>query len=244
LYAGAQFLALLFTATIFLTWTSRRTRGAPPSYNVAVWLRSMARFAVAGGLMIADGQIFALVLGTFASETQVGLFRIAQRAAGLANLGLLAIGRVLGPHLGQSFARGDNERLQKLVTRGAQAMAGSALVVLIGFALLGGELLELAAGPDFRPAYLPLVILSFGTFVQASFGPFEMLMNMTHQEGTIIRARAIAMVVAVTTAIALMGENAAVEAAAASALGMVVLAVMLWRDARRRLGCRTSALGL
>jgi O-antigen/teichoic acid export membrane protein len=99
-------------------------------------------------------------------------------------------------------------------------------------------------GSEFRPAYLPLVILSFGMFVRAFFGPFEMLMNMTGHEGAIIRARAVAMTVIIFAAIALMGENAAVGASVASAVGLLVMSLMMWRDARRLLDCRTSALSL
>jgi len=243
LNAGAQCLALALSATIFLVRTLRRTHGVAPTYNIADWRRSMLRFAAADGLMNAEGHIFSLVLGAFATETQVGLFRIAQRAAGLANLGLMAISRVLSPHLGRSFARGDAAGLQKLLTRGAQAMAGSTLVVLIGFTLLGRELLEVVVGPDFRPAYLPLVVLSLGLFARTFFGPCEVLMVMTNQEGTIVRARAIAITVAIGFAVILLNGNAAVGAAAATAMGQVTMALILSRDARRRLGCRTNALG-
>jgi O-antigen/teichoic acid export membrane protein len=147
-------------------------------------------------------------------------------------------------HIGQNHARGEKARLQKLVTRGAQAMAASALLVLLVFAGFGEELLDLAVGSEFRPAYLPLVILSFGLFVHACFGPLDALMNMTGHEGTIIRARAVATTVTIVATIALMGENAAVGASVASALGLLVMSLMNWRDARRLLDCRTSALGL
>jgi O-antigen/teichoic acid export membrane protein len=244
LSAGSQLLALVFTATLFCAYTIRRTRGAAPSYSIPDWRRSMSRFTAVGGLMIAEGQIFALVLGAFASETQVGLYRIAQRAAGLANLGLMAIERVLAPHVGQCHAHGDGARLQKLVTRSAQAMGGSALVVLVGFAAFGSELLEIAVGAEFRPAYLPLTLLCLGTFLSASLGPLAMLMNMTGNEGAVLRARAVAMLVAIVTAILLMSENAAVGVSIASSLGLLVMALILWRDAHLLLGCRTSALGL
>ena len=244
LSVAAYALALALAATLFLTHTLQRIGVAQPSYSIAAWRSSMIRFTAASGLTIAQQQVFVFVLSMFATETQVGLYRIAQRAAGLANLGVTTIVRVIGPHIGQSHARGEKARLQKLVTRGAQAMAVSTLLVVLGFAGLGGELLDLAVGAEFRPAHLPMVILSFGLFVRACFGPFEMLMNMTGHESTIIRARAVAMAVALAAAIALMGENAAVGASVASALGLLVMALMLWRDARRLLDCRTSALGL
>jgi O-antigen/teichoic acid export membrane protein len=244
LSVAAQALTLALTATFLLAHTLQRIGGAQPSYRIAAWRRSMVKFAAASGLMIIEQQTLTFVLATFASETQVGLYRIAQRAAGLANLGLTAIGNVIGPHIGQSHARGENARMQKLVTRSAQAMTASALLVSIGFAAFGGELLDLAVGSEFRPAYLPLVILSFGMFVRAFFGPFEMLMNMTGHEGAIIRARAVAMTVIIFAAIALMGENAAVGASVASAVGLLVMSLMMWRDARRLLDCRTSALSL
>jgi len=244
LNVGAQSLALTLTATLFVAYTLQRIRGAAPSYSVAAWRRSMLRFTAVSGLMIAEQQMLTFALGALASETQVGPFRIAQRAAALAIFWPMAVDRVLAPHIGQSYARSDKARLQKLVTRGAQAMGLATLVVFLGFAALGGDLLEFAVGPEFRPAYLPLVILSFGFFVRASFGPTDILMNMTGHEGTVVRARALAMTVTLATAVTLMGENAAIGASVATLLGLLVMALMLWRDARRLLNCRTSALGL
>lgn len=244
LNVAASALALVISATLLLAHTFQRLAGVQASYSVAVWRGRMIRFAAASGLMIAEQQALTFILATFASETQVGFYRIAQRAAGLANLGFMTITRVIGPHIGQNHARGEKARLQKLVTRGAQAMAASALLVLLVFAGFGEELLDLAVGSEFRPAYLPLVILSFGLFVHACFGPLDALMNMTGHEGTLIRARAVATTATIVTTIALMGENAAVGASVASALGLLVMSLMNWRDARRLLDCRTSALGL
>lgn len=244
LNVAASALALVIAATLLLAHTLRRLAGAQASYSVAAWRGSMIRFAAASGLLIAEQQALTFILATFASESQVGFYRIAQRAAGLANLGLTTIARVIGPHIGQSHARGEKARVQKLVTRGAQAMAASALLVFLVFAGLGGELLDLAVGSEFRPAYLPLVILSLGVFVHACFGPLDVLMNMTGHEGTIFRARAVAMTVTIVATIALMGENAAVGASVASALGLLVMSLMIWHDARRLLDYRTSALGL
>ena len=75
------------------------------------------------------------------------------------------------------------------MTRGAQAMGGIAFAVFLGFIALGEPLLDFVVGAEFLPAYQPLVILSFGFFLRASFGPTDVLMNMTGQEGAIIWAR-------------------------------------------------------
>lgn len=240
----ASAITFAVAATLLMAHAFRRLAGVQASYNIAAWRGSMIKFTAISGLMSAEQQALTFILATFASETQVGFYRIAQRAAGLANLGLMTIARVIGPHIGLHYARGEKARLQKLVTFGARAMAASTFLVVLVFAGFGGKMLDLAVGPEFRPAHLPLVILSCGLFVRASFGPLDMLMNMTGHEGTIIRGKAAATVVTIFSTIALMGENAAVGASVASALGVLTLSVMLWRDARRLLDCRTSALGL
>lgn len=244
LNVAAHAVTLAIIGSIFVAHTHPRIRAAPPVYEIAAWRRSMVSFGAVNGLTIAEQQLLTFTLGALATETQVGLFRMAQRAAALANLSLMAITRIVGPQIGRSHALGEKVRLQKLVTRAAQVMAALSLAVALGFAALGEPLLELAAGPEFRDAYLPLVILAFGTFVRTLFGPIEVLMRMTGGERAIVRARAIALTLTMIVAVALMDGNAAIGASLANALGLVVIAVLLWRDARRLLGCRASALGL
>jgi O-antigen/teichoic acid export membrane protein len=244
LNVAAAAFALAIAAALLLRHSFQRILGARASYSVAAWSGSMVRFTAAGGLMAAEQQMLTFILAIFASDSQVGLFRIAQRAAGLANLGLTTIANVIGPHLGQHHARGEKERMQILVTRSAQAMAASALMVTLVFAVFGGELLDIAVGPEFRSAHLPLVVLSIGLFIRACFGPLEMLMNMTGQEGALVRARVVAITTTLFASIALMGENAAVGASVAAGLGMLALSLMVWRDARRLLDCRITAVGI
>ncbi|MEK6216160.1 MAG: oligosaccharide flippase family protein, partial [Boseongicola sp.] len=187
LNVAASATAFVIAATLLMTHTLRHLTRVRAAYSIAAWRGSMIRFTAVNGLMIAEQQALTFILATFASEAQVGFYRIAQRAAGLANLGLTNIARVIGPHIGKSHARGGKSRVQKLVTRGAQAMSASTFLVVLLFVGFGGEMLDLAVGPEFRSANLPLVVLSIGWFIRACFGPLEMLMNMTGHESTIIR---------------------------------------------------------
>jgi len=185
-----------------------------------------------------------LILGATASEAQATFFRIAQRTASLANLGYATVIRVIGPGISESHARGNAARLQEFISQGARGMAATTLLVLIVLVLAGEWLLDLVLGAEFLPAYQPLILLCAAWSLRAAFGPVESLMEMTGHEGAVVRARLLSVAVMVAGAALLAGPLGALGAAAAAGLGYLTLSLALWRTARRRLGCASTALGL
>lgn len=243
LNAAAVAATLAGAAAFLLPRLAGAWRCARPVYRTRAWMQSAVRFAMAGGLVTAEQHALILVLGVAANEAQATFFRIAQRTASLANLGYATVIRVVGPGISESHARGDIARLRAILSQGARGMAATTLLVLVLLAVAGEWMLGLAFGADFLPAYQPLMLLCAAWSLRAFFGPVEPLMEMTGNEGAVLRARLLGLAVMVTGAAALAPSLGALGAAAAAGLGHAALALSLWRASRQRFGCVPSAFG-
>ena len=151
--------------------------------------------------------------------------------------------RTIAPSLSAAHATGDKARLQYVVTQAARAISATAIAALIAVAIAGQWLIGVTFGEEFIPAYPALVLFCAGLAVKAYFGPVEVLMTMTRNEGAIVRGQVLALMLSLTVSLTLASTAGAVGVSLAAILGAWILTFVLWRTASRRLDCTTTALG-
>jgi O-antigen/teichoic acid export membrane protein len=119
-----------------------------------------------------------LMLGAIRSTSEVGLYSAASKISDLIIFGLVVSNAVLAPMISGLYGKEQIGSLQSLITLAARATFIVTVVCFIGILLFGQWMLGLY-GAAFRDAYYPLVILSFGQFINAASGPVGFLMTMT-----------------------------------------------------------------
>jgi len=130
---------------------------------------------------IIAGNADSIMLGWLCDVTDVGIYSIALRVGFLTSFFLQASNAAISPKIAALFANGEKERLRTLVQQVTAALTLVGFVSLIVFIVLGNQILALW-GNEFTAAYIPLVILSVGQFINISTGCSGLLIIMCGYE--------------------------------------------------------------
>ena len=155
---------------------------ADPTQSVSVTYRTLMRTALPMyGSAIADVVMTfsdVLILGIFATVSDVGIYTAAARTALLTRFLLLANSAVAAPRFAALHAARDIEGVAKLARRSTFLTTFSSLPLLLVFIVFPEKILSVF-GAQFEAGAQVLIILSLGQFVNAATGPVGYLLNMS-----------------------------------------------------------------
>jgi len=211
-----------------------------PAFEQRRWFRSMLPLTILTGMEVVNGQADILILGILATSEEVGLYRIAMQGAALVPLGLFSVNMVLGPYIAQSYAAGNQEKLQKFATiscRVSVAIAVLVTVVLVGF---GDTLLVVLFGEEFGGGYWALVILATGYLLWVCFGSVILLLTMTGHDKEAMKGALIGAVGNIILNIVLIPPFGMIGAAFATITSLLIWNTLLLRAVRKKLRIDSS----
>lgn len=244
-------MALMVGATggafVLGAWLLARKRPLPvrqerqTRYRQRAWLLAAMPLAFTEGANLINSHADLIMLGLIQGDKEVGIYRVATQGANLVIFGLVALNLVIAPHFARLHAQGEHQKLQRLVTRSAQAILALALPAVGFFVLFGDSLIRWFFGRDFSSAYLPLVILALGQLVNAAMGSVGFLLNMTGHEKDVTVGVVIAAVVNILLNAALIPAFGMLGAASSTAISLAVWNIFLWRRVRLRLNINSMA---
>jgi O-antigen/teichoic acid export membrane protein len=191
-------------------------------------------------MQLVNGRTDVLVLGLFRDDSEVGIYRVAVQLATMIIFGQQAVNAIQGPHVAHLYASGDMKTLQKMITRSSRAVLTFSLPAVLMMCLFGDVIIRLAFGANYVAAYWPLVILSVGQLVNSSVGAVANVLNMTGHERDTTRIIMIGATMNVALNFALTPVLGMIGAAIATATGLVVWNLLMWRQAYKRTGIETS----
>ncbi len=184
-----------------------------------------------------------ILVGLMLDLESAGLYFNAFRTAGLMTLFTFAIELVIAPMVAEHYHAGNMRKAQAVTALCAWAGFVFSLVIFIGFAIFGDDLLELF-GPSYLQGWLILILLSFGLLFDAMTGPSKIVMMMTgHERAYVVLFGGITLVgIAIQAAIIpFFGILGAAVVNMASRI-LAQIAIALW--CRYRIGLDTSLLGI
>ncbi|TAK39903.1 MAG: hypothetical protein EPO30_01720 [Lysobacteraceae bacterium] len=217
-------------------------RGA--GLDTRAWWGSALPMAMTEGVRGLQGHATIIVMGAIAAEAMVGVFRVALSVSTFVALPITLFMIVGSPVVSRLNAENDKRRLQRLAGWLALGMSIGSLLLALPFFVVGDWLLSSVFGREFGAGNLPLAILCVGVVVYAALGPSAILLNMTHHEQRVTKAFMVSVMVVVSTAIPLVKLYGAIGAALADVAGMLVGAIVMWRDASRLLDIDCSVWSL
>lgn len=245
LHGIAAFTAFLIGAALLLRARPEALRAGPkPEYESRYWRQAAMPLAMLAGLKLINAHTGTIMLGVIRSDEEVGVYRVVVQVAMLVVFGLQAINQVMQPYFARLHARGELERLQRLVTYSARIILLAALPLVLVMLAFGGPLLDFLFGAEYRLGAIALAILALGQLVNAAMGSVGMLLNMTGHERDTVRGVAIAAVSNVVLNLALIPTFGLEGAAAATAITLLIWNLILRYSVQLRLGVETSAIGL
>jgi O-antigen/teichoic acid export membrane protein len=225
---------------LFLRNRPRELPGRERAFRTSFWLKSSIPFALTAALQLINGRTVILTLGLFRADADVGIYRVATQSAALVVFGLRVVNSIQGPHIAHIYAQGDMKLLQKLVTRSSQAIMLVTLPAVAVIVLFGEFVIRIVFGAEYVGAYVPLVILCTGQFVNAATGSVASLLNMTGNERDTTRSAFVGAVTNLVLNLTLTPLWGMYGAAAATAATLIVWNVMMWHKVKQRIGINAS----
>ncbi len=125
------------------------------------------------------GQVGLLILGMFRSETEVGYYDIAVKLASLTTFILGAVNAMAAPKFSELYSKGKIYELLDLARKTSKMIFGLTFPLLLILSLGGDSILQILFGSDFSVAYIALLLLVMGQFVNSISGSVGYFMNMT-----------------------------------------------------------------
>lgn len=205
------------------------------------WLVSSTFFALLAGFHLLNLQLGTIILGIYHNPISVGTFRVAVQVSLLASFGLDTLNKVVAPRFASFYARGEKEKLQKLVTASARVILILNVVLTLLFIVMGRNFFLIVFGVDFLNAYFSLLILLIGQMFNSLTGSVGFLLNMTGHEYDTLQGMAIAGVLNIGLNLLLTPRWGIFGAATAISISMIIWNGILWWRVRQRLGLNSFA---
>ncbi len=167
------------------------------------------------------GQAGLLVLGMFRPSVEVGHYSIAVKLATLTTFFLQAINSMAAPKFSELFHTGKLDELLQVAKKSTRLIFWTTIPILIVLVVLGKPVLALF-GEGFTEAYVPMLILLVGQFVNSVSGSTGYFMNMTGHQNMFRNIIAVASIVNLGFCFVLIPMIGALGAAISATLCLVI----------------------
>jgi len=184
-----------------------------------------------------------IVLGTFRSKAEVGLYAAAVTLAATMDQFASVINSIIGPGFAELHAQRRFHELQTLLTRGARLVFAATPPMGVAFIFLGTTLLQLF-GKQFPQAGIgPLSLLVLAQLVASFTGSVGLLLSMTGWHSAFAATLVVTGILNLAFDLILIPGYGAMGAAAAGLLAALVRAGVLSVLAVMRTGATPTAVG-
>lgn len=240
--AGAVALALgVFFLHKLLPTEAKITR---PEYTPHLWLKSAFPMLIYGGAQIVLGQTDIVMLGAMRGAHEVGLYAAANRMAYLLVFVMSAFGIILAPIVARMNADGENEHLQKIITK---ITRGSFFVALpIGLVMIfAGQNILVIFGHEFVAGQTALIILVIGRLVDIAVGGnSSLVLSMTGHERIVSNIFSVSALVNILLNALLIPQYGIQGAAIATVASLISMKIVLSSYSATRAGYHMTVFGI
>ena len=204
----------------------------PRRYAFKSWLTSSLPFLVILGCELALQNTDILVISRYLTPADTGIYFAAGKTMALIMFVHYAVGSAVANRFSALSARGDKEGLRAFVKDAVNwtfwpSLAGAVIILALGKPLLW------LFGPQFEAGYPVMAILVVGFLFRSSMGPAEFLLNMLGEQTLCAMVLTSAAVLDVALNFALVPTYGITGAATATAVSLVMAALMnsivVWR---------------
>ncbi len=231
--SGASIIAaLLITKYLTSKKIGYEVSGITPVFLRWQWTKVAFSLLLVNGIYYYLTQLQIIVLGSFSTAKDTGIFAIASRLSDLEGYMLFAINVVLAPVISKLYAEGNTGELQRVITGSLRVGFFISLPVMVGFLFFPSFFLNFF-GDEFGEGKVALMLLTVSQVVNFSTGSVGYLLTMTGHQQTAIRLLFFSAVITTILSLLLIprfGVNgAAVAAAANNVILNVIMAIAVYR---------------
>jgi hypothetical protein len=184
----------------FMTWWrfSKMKEGIyQPTLNWNQMLSESLPMMLTGSMIFIMGWTDNIILGIFRSSEEVGMYDAAFRLSTLSAVVLFAINAIQAPVFSELYHKKEMGRLQQIINKSNRLLFFTSLPLTLILCVFPNQILGFL-GEGFKGAWLALIFLSIGNFVNSITGSVGILLQMSgHQKqyNNIITSTAIGSIV-------------------------------------------------
>ena len=179
------------------------------------------------------------ILGVFGTKDEVALYGAASRLVTLIAMPLLMTNLVLPPIIAGMYAQGRTGQLERTLRSFSTLSGVPSLVFLAVFMVLGGPIMGLVYGNDYRSAAIILVLLSAGKLAAVWAGSCGAVLQFTGHQGSMLRINLLTSPLFVIGALLVVRDYGPIGVASMTAAITVVQNTALVLVAKRKTGMWT-----
>ncbi len=186
LVMAAYSLAVILAALlVFNTWHQKTKaflgKAKADQTEKGEWQKSAKAMFWSSIFQQAMNWVPVLVLGYLATDSDVGLFEMAKRAAQLTAFFLIATNSVLGPRISTLYSKGEIHAIGPICQKVTGLVVLLSMPVFLAYFFFPSALMSLF-GNGFTEGRHLLVVLTIGQLVNVVMGPVGFILMMTGRE--------------------------------------------------------------
>jgi O-antigen/teichoic acid export membrane protein len=179
------------------------------------------------------------VVGMFQPEEEVALYGAAARLITVVAVPLVMASAVLSPMIAELHAKGDKQRLEKVLRVVATLGGIPAIMVVLLFITAGEPILGFIYGDYYRSSATILFILSCGQMASMWAGVCAQLLMMTGHQKPVMYISLFSAILAIGASVVFVNAYKGVGVAVCFATGVMLQNVLMTIYAKRVLGVRS-----
>lgn len=244
-YIGQAAAFMLTTGVgLVLLWRFAPKAGAayahPPQSRD--WATSILFIGITASLLVLDSALDVIMIGIWASDEEVGRYRIAATFAATITLGLQTLNEFSMPYFAALHENSDRAGIERLARRVAQASLFLGFCAIVFILLVGEPLISLAFGEEFSGAFPILLVLAVGYLLNAFLGPANTLLIIAQKERLVAAIVALGSASNLALNLLLIPIYGAIGAAVSTSISVSLTRVVMLISARREIGVLCAAI--
>jgi O-antigen/teichoic acid export membrane protein len=144
-------------------------------------IRNTSPMLLSSSFILIIGWADTIMLSLFRAESEVGVYTLLIKLAGLTSLTLIAINSITAPKFSEFYAKNDLNGLKQIVYQSSKMIVYSSLPIIL-FLTIFSEYILKVFGEEFVIGMSALWILMIGQFVNVMSGSVGYLMQMTNKQ--------------------------------------------------------------
>lgn len=173
--------ASFFMGAIFLLNNEnfKEIKEVRAEYNIKLWILASFPMALTNIFHLANTQIDVLILASYFSVKEVGLYKIAIQMSLLIAFALQASKMISEPIFAKLYSNKKTIELQNTITIISRINFLFSSLVFLFILFFGEYLIQVLFGEDYLAAYSAFLILGAGRLMSSLFGAGGYLLNMS-----------------------------------------------------------------
>ncbi len=226
-YLCAIFLSAVFSYVIWRKSISRLPadmvrKSVPFPENYRHLISVSLPMLVTTTILLMFGWVDTILLGILSTKHEVGMYYVAYKTSMLSIIILTTVNSVSAPTFAALFTQGKLHRLKEVVRKNTRLVLATSMPILLLLVIFPSPVLRMF-GTELNAGSTALVILVLGHTVNILCGPVGHLLNMTGNQKAFLYAATAGIVANFLLDILLIPRFGIEGAAAASAIGIVIM---------------------